>query len=216
MSGDVKPKRKYNSGRRAEQAAQTRDAVVSAARAQFIAAGWQATTVAGIANAAGVSQETIYAVFGSKQNLLQAVLERAVRRDQAAVPLLEQPGPRAILGAGSHREQITLFTRDITGVLQSVAELVSVVRAAASSDLKMTDLYQNLHDARRRNLAFVAKALLARGDLKEGMDENQATTVIWRLASPELFLLITQVEKSSSEQYADWLSAQICAALLPT
>ena len=65
-------KRTYDSSRRTLQAAQTRDAVVHAAMERFSATGWAGTTLADIAEAAGVSVETIYKGFGSKKGLLRA------------------------------------------------------------------------------------------------------------------------------------------------
>lgn len=215
MVEPVKPKRKYASRRRGEQAAETRDAVIAAARTQFIAAGWQGTTIAGVARAAGVSSETIYAVFGSKQALLLAVVERAVRRAEPGVPLLEQAGAQAVAASGDQRTQIALFAENITAVLGNVAEVMAVVRTAAAADAAMAALYRNLHDGRRRNLAFVAKALLATGPLRHGMDADAATTTLWRLASPELFLLMTQVEGLSADRYAQWLAGIIETSLLP-
>lgn len=215
MSDPVKPKRKYASTRRAEQAADTRATVIASARRLFIEGGWQGTTIAGIAREAGVSSETIYAVFGNKQALLRAVLEHAVRRLEPNVPLLEQKGAQAIAAATDQRGQIALFCKDITEVLGNVAELMAVVRMAASSDSELTEIYRDLHAGRRRNLAFVAKSLGDHGPLRDGMDADAATTQIWRLASPELFLLMTQVEEISPSGYADWLEQALISALLP-
>jgi AcrR family transcriptional regulator len=215
MVDAVKPKRKYASTRRAGQAADTRDAVIGAAREQFIAVGWQGTTIAGVARAAGVSNETIYAVFGNKQVLLRAVMERSVRRTDPAVPLLEQAGPRAIAAAADQRAQIALFAEDITGVLGNVAQLMAVVRAAAATDTEVAELYRDLHDGRRRNLAFVAKALSDKGPLRDGINAEAATALLWRLASPELFLLMTDVEGLKAARYAEWLTGALVDGLLP-
>lgn len=215
MVDAVKPKRRYASTRRAGQAAETREAVIVAARALFIAAGWAGTTIAGVAQAAGVSSETIYAVFGTKQALLLAVVERAVRRAEPDTALLDQSGPQAVAAAKDQRAQLTLFASDIADVLANVAELMAVVRSAAEGDAALEGLYRNLHDGRRRNLAFVARALLAAGKLRADIDEEVATATLWRLASPELFLLMTKLEGQSREQYAAWLGSTLEAALLP-
>jgi AcrR family transcriptional regulator len=215
MTENVKPKRKYASTRRASQAADTREAVISAARQQFIASGWQGTTIAGVARAAEVSKETIYAVFGNKQALLRAVLERAVRRSDPGVPLLQQAGPQAVAAAADQRTQIAVFAKDITAVLGNVAELVAVVRTAADTDAELSELYRSLHDGRRRNLAFVAKLLAQKGALRHGMDAEAATSVLWRLASPELYLLMTDLEGLQPAGYAEWLTGALTDALLP-
>jgi AcrR family transcriptional regulator len=215
LSVPVKPKRKYASTRRAEQAADTRATVIASARQLFIDSGWQGTTIAGIARAAGVSSETIDTVFGNKQGLLRAVLEHAVRRIEPNVPLLEQRGPKAIATATDQRSQIALFCKDITEVLSNVAELMAVVRVAAMSDSELAAIYRDLHAGRRRNFAFVAKSLSEHGPLRDGMNADAATTTLWRLASPELFLLMTQVEEISPNAYAEWLEQALVSALLP-
>ena len=214
MTAPVKPKRRYASARRNEQAADTRAAIIAAARRLFVAAGWKATTIAGVAREAGVAAETVYAAFGNKQGLLKAVIEATIRRSQPEVKLLEQAGPQAIAVAADQREQIALFARDITAVLGGVAELMAVVRAAAETDPEMAALYRGLHDGRRRNLGFVASALLARGPLRGGMGEDEATAVLWRLASPELFVLLKQVEGLDADGYARWLANMLQAAML--
>jgi AcrR family transcriptional regulator len=215
MIDPVKPKRKYASTRRAGQAADTRALVIAAARTAFIEAGWAGTTIAGVARAAGVSSETIYAVFGTKQALLLAAVERAVRRAEPDVALLDQAGPKAVVAAPSQREQLALFARDITDVLGNVAELMAVVRSAAASDATLEALYQNLHAGRRRNLGFVARALAQSGPLRAGFDAEAATAMLWRLASPDLFLLLTKTEGLSTQDYAAWLAATLEATLLP-
>ncbi|MGV8856579.1 MAG: TetR/AcrR family transcriptional regulator [Pseudomonas sp.] len=188
--------------------------MIAAARREFIAAGWQGTTIAGVARSAGVSNETIYAVFGSKENLLRAVVERSVRRADPTVPLLEQAGPLTIAAAVDQRTQIGLFASDITEVLGNVAEVMAVVRTAATTSAELLALYRSLHDARRRNLSFVAKALLAKGPLRHDMDVERATALLWRLASPELYLLLTHTEGLSAESYQEWLSGTLVDALL--
>ena len=62
MTNDVKPRRRYDSSRRRQQAADTRSDVLDAALKLFARDGWTTTTMAAIAREAGVSKETLYAV----------------------------------------------------------------------------------------------------------------------------------------------------------
>ena len=78
MSDDVKPRRRYDSSRRQAQAAQTRDDILAAAQEMFLDRGYARTTVANIAERAGVVVETIYRAFGGKAGLFKAVIEAAV------------------------------------------------------------------------------------------------------------------------------------------
>jgi AcrR family transcriptional regulator len=65
MPESVKPRRRYESARRAAQAAQTRRDIVTAAGLLFREHGY-AVPLAVIANEAGVVVETIYRIFGTK------------------------------------------------------------------------------------------------------------------------------------------------------
>src|SRR5690242_3570542 len=91
MSGDVK-RRSYRSERRREQAAETRERVLDAADALFRERGWDGTSIAAVAESAGVSQETVYARFRGKRALLGELVQRAVRGGDAR-PVPEQAAP---------------------------------------------------------------------------------------------------------------------------
>src|SRR4051794_28573761 len=116
------------------QAAETRRTILEGARAAFVQLSWQKATIAMIAQSSGVSAETIYATFGNKRALLQAVIEKAVRGDRPEMPLLEQPRPQSVLNGATHSEQIKLFVTDICRILARAAPLVAVARTAAESD----------------------------------------------------------------------------------
>lgn len=213
MTKSVNPKRGYRSLRRSAQASDTRAAVVSAAHELFVREGWQKATIAAIARQAGVSVETIYAGFGSKLALLKAVVVASVRGLQPETALMDQAGPRAALVAPDQRSQIALFAKDIAEVLRRVAPLIAVVRAAAESEPALKDLYVELHQGRTGNLAMLVDAMLRHGPLR--IDRDLAISSLDRLSSPELFLVVTNVEGLSPAQYATWLADALTALLLP-
>lgn len=214
MTEEVKPKRAYRSARRQQSAADTRNAILAAAQAAFLRDGWARTTIASIAREASVSQETVYAVFGNKRALIQALVQSAVRGASPDVPLLQQTVPRAIGAASDQSTQISLFAGDIVEVLERVAPLVAVVREAARAEPELEQLYRNLHAGRRRNLAFVVEALASRGPLRGDMDAEEATGIIWRFASPEMFTLSRNVEGLSAADYRQWLESSLRRLLL--
>ena len=69
-SSDERPKRPYRAGVRAEQASATRTRIAEAAADLFAREGYAATTVAAVADVAGVSAQTVYNVFETKAALL--------------------------------------------------------------------------------------------------------------------------------------------------
>jgi AcrR family transcriptional regulator len=60
---------------RRRQALETRARIVRAARAVFAEQGYGAATIAGVAEAAGVAQPTVYKLFRNKRALLTAIAD---------------------------------------------------------------------------------------------------------------------------------------------
>src|SRR5215472_1060406 len=89
MSPPVKPRRRYDSSRRQEQARDNRWAVLQTARQLFLEHGFAATTMPAIASAAGVSVQTVYNAFSNKPRLAKAVFDVAIAGDDEPVPMLQ-------------------------------------------------------------------------------------------------------------------------------
>jgi len=164
------------------------------------------TTISEIASGAGVSAETVYSIFRSKNVLLQELVARTVRGNCPNTPLVDQEAPQRIARETDQARQVELFCEDITKVLARVAPLMDVVRMAAATDPVIAKLYSEFHRGRRKNLEWFAGALLRNGPLRDGMDAKSAGLIIWRLASPDLFLLMRRVEGASLRTYSHWLT----------
>jgi len=200
------------SSRRQEQAAQTRLAVLETAMKLFSECGWTGTTIATIAREAGVSKETIYAIWGTKAAILAELAQRAVRGDEPDTALLEQAAPKAVMAAPTARARIDRFARDIAGILARVAPVIDVVRTAAEQAQESAELYATLHAGRRRNLAVFVDSLAA--DLRPGLSPAEATEEVWRLASPELYQFLTKQGGFDRDAYSQWLSRTLERLLL--
>jgi len=209
MAGAVK--RRYQSERRREQARQTRDRVLEAAAALFAERGYDATSVAAIAESAGVADETVYSHFGNKRTLLGELMQAAVRGGDPR-PVPEQDAPRALATSRDRREQLHLFADDVSQRLQRAAPLVAVVAAAARSEPELADLYGRLHADRLRNLRILVDALGANGPL--ALPAAEAVETVWALTSPELHQLLTDVRGWSRARYVRWLESSLAALLL--
>ena len=212
MAGDVKPRRPYRSERRREQAEQTRSRALEAAARLFQERGYEGTSIAAIAEEAGISPETVYAGFGTKRALLGELVERAVRGDDPK-PVPEQAGPRALAAATDQREQLRLFGADIARRLERAGPLVAVVAGAARSEPELADLLARLHDTRRRNLATLVDALAANGPL--ALPPAEALDTVWALTSPELHQLLVRVRGWKRGRYGEWLAETLAQLLLP-
>src|SRR3954447_12054468 len=126
-------RRRYSSQLRERNALQTREQVLAAAAELFEESGWAGTTVAAIAKRAGVAVETVYSGFGSKKQLLRAVVDFAVVGDAEPVPLAEREVFTA-LATGEREDRIGAGIDMLAGIHARLAKLWRTVGEAAASD----------------------------------------------------------------------------------
>jgi AcrR family transcriptional regulator len=75
----VTTSRPYRSQLREQQAERTRELIAAAARARFVESGWAGTSIRSVAEGAGVSEATVYSVYGSKVGLASSLIDAAER-----------------------------------------------------------------------------------------------------------------------------------------
>jgi AcrR family transcriptional regulator len=211
VSDDVKPRRRYRSNRRREQAEQTRTRILNAAAKLFEERGYESAAITAIAAEAGVSPETVYARFDNKRTLLGELIRRAVRGDDPA-PVPEQAGPRELATVTDQREQLRLFADDIVLRLERVGPVIAVLAGAPRDDAELSGLLDRLHAERLRNLRVLVDALAVNGPLR--VDPEAAVETVWALASPDVHRLLTQVRGWTRERYCDWLSNSLADLIL--
>ena len=73
-----------------------RDRILVAAATLFTKHGYVATTIEAVAAGARVAVDTVYATFGTKRNLLAALVGLRVTGDTQGLDVLEGEGPRAV------------------------------------------------------------------------------------------------------------------------
>ncbi len=197
------------------QAEETRSAILSAARKLFVENGWSATTIAAIAEKAGLASETIYARFGNKRAILHGLVVAAMRGAEPDTPFMEQERRKRVHDQKDPVAMVEAFAEDMTETLGRGAPILNLVRSAAETDAEMRDLYADLHASRLRNLGIFAEQLGRVGGLRSGLAPDLAGRHIWALASPELYLMATGVGGLDVDSYRAWLASALKAMLLP-
>ena len=178
-------RREYRSPLREQRAAQTRMALLVAARRLFTTSGWTGTGMRDIAVEAGVATETVYAYFPSKRALFQAVVDVAVVGDDQPIALAER-AEFAAIGRGSRRDRITAAARVVTGVHVRTAAFARVLREAANSDQEIATMLEATRERQRRDVS-AAVELVVGGEVGEADRDG-----VWALTSPEVFLLLVE------------------------
>jgi AcrR family transcriptional regulator len=212
MMPEVKTRRRYDASRRRERAARTREAVLVAARRQFLDDGYAATTVARIAAEADTSVETIYKAFGGKSGIVRALWLRGLD-GEGPVPA---PGRSDALSSSETDPARVLrgWGRFITEVSPLVAPIMLLIRDAAATDPEMATLLAEAEHQRRNRMLHNARRLKERGWLRTGVSIAAATDVLWTYSSPELYDLLVVRSRWSLRRYGAFVGDALVAALL--
>jgi AcrR family transcriptional regulator len=215
--GDVKAsgRRTYHSPVRDESARRTRQAIVEAATVLFEEHGYAGTSLATVARDAGVARPTVTAAFGSKPSLLKATLDRALAGDDEAVAVAERPWFRPVWDAATAADVLAGYAAVCTLIGSRSARMFEVVRRAADDGTDVADLWQTMQDNRRRGAAMVHGHARRCGGLRRGMGGERGVDVLWLLNDPAHYSSLVHHCGWRPGDFEAWLSAQMCAALLP-
>jgi AcrR family transcriptional regulator len=214
MKSSLEARRPYHSPRRQEQARLTRRAILDAALPLFIERGYAGTSLADIAQAAGVALKTVQAVFGTKPKLLSALWDVTVAGDDEAIPVAERAWFREMLTEPDARRQLELGARIATRIKHRVGALTEVTRRAAQTDPEIGVLWQLFQDQYLENQTMMAESLAAKGALRDGLDVADAAEMLWTLNHPSVYYLLVYERGWSEERYERWLADAFVHQLL--
>jgi AcrR family transcriptional regulator len=208
-------KRTYDSSLRKQQASQTRMRILDAAQVLFGERGYPASTVEAVAAAAGVAVDTVYAAFGSKRGVLQALLNVRVGGDEAQLDLLARAGPQAVQREPDQRAQLAAFAADVSSIIERARPVDDIIRSAAAVDADIAALRGENEAYRYRNMRQLVSWLAAKGPLRDGLSEDDAAAIVWAMTSPEVHGKLRAARGWSAERYTAWLRDDLTRLLLP-
>lgn len=213
MSGPVKKrapvnKRTYVSPARRAQAEATRARIIEAATRLFLGAGYGPTSTAVIGSTAGVSEASIFASFGSKANLLVAVVTDHVTRHHD-FPLRDQPVWQTLAKEPDKMLAVEEMARVVRHAHGRSWRLLAVVAAAAQDDPAVAEAAGRAAEGRRVDGEWFVREVIgvAEPDVERSADE------VWTLTSVENYRHLVVERSWRPEQYESWLSAMLAATL---
>jgi len=216
MNEVVKTRRRYESRRRQEQAAQTRGDILAAAGKLFRDRGYGATSMPLIAIESGVVVETVYRAFGSKAGLFRAVMEAVLAggATRADVPVEDRPAIRAVIEERDPPRQIALYVATQPGIHRRSGPLLRALLGAVAADAELKALWDEMEAWRLEGQGRFVGMLAERGRLRPGLSFEEARDVLWTLCSLAVHDLLVVARGWTSERYQEWLTAALTRELL--
>ncbi len=209
-------KRNYDGSVRRARAERVRGVLVDAAREMLLSEGYAATTVPRLADACGVSAESVYKRFAGKPALVRAVVAKA----------LEGIGPVAAETRSDALATNALATGDLATLLPGwatlaaevtprVAPILLLVHAAAAHDPELAVLAGELDDDRRARMTDNARRIAEAGHLPHDLNVERAADILWTYSSPQMYDLLVLRSGWDIDQYADFIATGMAAHLSP-
>jgi AcrR family transcriptional regulator len=187
---------------RAQQAAATRTRIVQTARAEFYRHGYGATTIAGIAEAAGVAVPTVYKLFRSKPRLLAAVVDS----------WWAQWNPKPLRGNESARDAIAWWCAVVRRQWETGLDIATIFAGAITSNPDAREELQTRLGRRETVIRSIAKQL--RPKLRRGVTPETAAALLAALTVPEVYRELVRDRGWSADDYERWLNETLNAQLL--
>jgi AcrR family transcriptional regulator len=204
-------KRVYRSPLREAQAGRTRAVVLDAAAACFLARGYAGTTMKDVAAAAGVSVPTVFAQ-GGKAALLLACVDRAVVGDDEEAPLLARDLVVRLLEAPGRADKLAALGDMTRRYVPLTVPMVRVFAAAAAADAEVADAWAEYERRRYSDARVLVDAF--RPWLREGLDVDRATDVLWGLFTHAPADKLINERGWSLDEYAEFLPGAVDRLLL--
>jgi AcrR family transcriptional regulator len=213
LSESGKPSRRYDSPTRRAQAEETRRAIAHAARALFLERGWAGTRVRDVAERAGVSEPSVYAVYKNKAGLAMGLLDSL---DDAADPM------RALReldeATGDPTRQLAVFAAFDRRLFEHGGDAIVVIREAgrAVPDLAEVVSQGRMRGDRNRRRIFRS---WPEGTLREGLDVDGARDVYAALCNVDVYHVLTRERGWPPERVEEWwaeTTAQLILRREPT
>ena len=209
-------KRVYDSSRRQAQANETQRHILEAARKLFMERGYLGATAEAIAAEAGVSAQTIYAIFKNKKKILVSLMNVSPTTGiEDHTPMHERANVQAVSQEHDQRRQLQMFAQVVANNLEQVAGVFEVMREAAKVEPDFERIIQKLNKQRLEHMTLAVQQIASNGPFRDNMNEAYARDTVWTLTSGEVFLLLTRDRGWSKENYAEWLADMLIRALLP-
>ena len=200
-------KRAYKSDNREAAAGRTRVKVLEAGKHLFSRKGIDATTIAQIAERAGVSEATVYSVVKSKAGLLHALMHEAMFGPRF------QDAQERLAGVTDPVERIALTAHVARAIYEGESTGISLLMKASAFSPELRKTQQAFEVLRRDMQRERIDALFKAGRARSGLNKATASTLLWMFTSRDIYHKLVHESGWSPDEYQEWLKRTLLESL---
>lgn len=203
-----RPRRRYVSELRTQSADATKERVLKAARALFVRRGIDRTTIAQIAEKAGVAVSTVYALYQSKEGILRAMMRAALfgPRFQEARSKLE--------GVSDPVKLIAMSASVARAIYEGESSELGLIRGASAFSPAVRKLEQEFETIRFEMQEARVALLFAQSKEAKGLELDDARRILWMYTGRDVYRMLVQESGWTPDRYQQWLSNTLVNALV--
>ena len=171
-----------------------------------------ATTIEAVAAAADVAVQTVYYVFGTKRNLLGAVLDAQIAGDLDTTPLVDRPWIDALAQAPDASSAVDILVESAVAIIARASPMYEVVRRAAA-DPEVGDLLAANRRARRADQRRLVEILSHSSQLPRGLDVDEFADVVYAVLNEEIYQLLIVDCGWDIQRFREWATSLLLQQL---
>ena len=191
--------------RQAARRALTEMRLVEAATELFIERGYAATTLADVADHAGLAPRTLYLRFPTKADLLQRCVGVAIAGDGDSVPIAERTWMTDTMTAPTLPERLALMAKVTADLMSRSGDILDVAAQAAATEPTIAAAAQAGRVETRRILDEFWRRIDEDGMLPASRDLEWLIETATLLAHVDTFLLLRKTTQWDISSYQAWL-----------
>lgn len=187
--------------------------IVKAAYRLFCTQGYVGTTMAQIAEAAGVAVQTVYFAFHTKAALLSRAYDFAVMGEEEPQIPQQQVWYQAMTAEPDVTRALHHFVTGVGEITRRVTPLSLAAQVAADGDPDTARVVA-LHDGWQADAyREVVKLLSAKAELRPGRSLERGTDLLLLYAGTDVYHVLVEDRGWSHDEWLDWTVAALADQL---
>lgn len=201
-------KRVYHSEARKAQAVQTRARILASAKKLFPMEGVENVTIEKIAQDAGVSAPTIYALFQSKRGILRVLIDEALPQSQFEALVEEFKQEK------SPQARLTISAKMARQMYDAERAQLESFWGISILTPEFKELEKEREKRRYQRQEEGIKTLAKENALHKGLSLSKARDILWAFTGRDMYRLFVVEQGWTSEEYEKWLAQVLVNTLL--
>jgi AcrR family transcriptional regulator len=189
---------------RRDQAKATQWRIMTAAYTLFCEQGYAATTMAQIAEVAGVAVQTVYFTFHTKPALLSRAYEVAVGGEPEPVIPEQQPWYAQMLAEPDITVALRAFVTGVGQIMRRVTPLYFAARVAADADADAARVMAFNENGRADGYREALELLRTKAAFRPGLSLERATDLLLLFVGMDVYHALVDGRDWSHEEWIEW------------